>query len=245
MTLPRMDTPTFHVTLPITKTQVTFRPYLTKEEKLLLMAVESKDSKTIMGAIRQIAINCIVSPKDLNVDNLPMVDVDYLFLNLRAKSKSEVLEANFNCRNIPEGQDTECNNLMQLSVRVDELKADIAPDFTTTIPLNDKIGIVMRLPRYADISSASTNDNLSSIDKSFQMIKSSIAQIYDGEQVFDVNTAMDKDLEEFIGSLNSEQFKKIERFFDVMPKIDYKFDVTCKKCGFDHHINYKDIASFF
>lgn len=245
MTLPRMDTPTFHVTLPVTNTPVTFRPYLTKEEKLLLMAVESKDAKSVMSAIRQVAINCIVTPADLNVDNLPMADVDYLFLNLRAKSKGEVLEANFNCRHIPEGQERECGNLMQLSVRVDELKVNIPKDFTTTIPLNDKIGIVMRLPRYSDISSASTNDKLTAIDKSFQMIKSSIAQIYDGEQVFDVNTAMDKDLEEFIGSLNSEQFKKIERFFDTMPKVDYKFDVTCKKCGFDHHINYRDIASFF
>jgi len=245
MTLPRMDTPTFHVTLPVTNTPVTFRPYLTKEEKLLLMAVESKDPKSVMSAIRQVAINCIVEPKDLNVDNLPMADVDYLFLNLRAKSKGEVLEANFNCRHIPEGEEKECGNLMQLSVRVDELKVNIPKDFTTTIPLNDKIGIVMRLPRYADISSASTNDKLTAIDKSFQMIKSSIAQIYDGEQVFDVNSAMDKDLEEFIGSLNSEQFKKIEGFFESMPKIDYKFDVACKKCGFEHHINYRDIASFF
>lgn len=245
MTLPRMDTPTFHVTLPITKTQVTFRPYLTKEEKLLLMAVESKDEKSIMSAIRQVAINCIIEPKTLNVDNLPMVDVDYLFLNLRAKSKGEVLEANFNCRNIPEGQETECNNLMQLSVRVDELKADIAPDFTTVIPLNDTIGITMRLPRYADILTTSVNPGLSPIEKSFQMVKSSVVSIYDGDQVFDVNAAMDKDLEEFLGSLSSDQFKKIEKFFDVMPKIDYKFDVTCKKCGFEHHINYKDIASFF
>ena len=153
---PKLDTPSFQVVLPVSKTQVTFRPYLSKEEKLLLMALETKEPKSILDTIRQIAINCVVLPNNFNVDVIPMVDLEYLFMHLRAKSKGEILEAQFNCKAIlPDTEDIVCNNLLTLTTRIDNLTVSNMENFTSVIPITDKVGVTMRLPRYKD--SASTN----------------------------------------------------------------------------------------
>lgn len=255
--LPKLDVPTYSVMLPITKQTVTYRPYLTKEEKILLMAVESKSPKSIMDSMRQIAINCIITPEKFDVDSLPMVDLEYLFLHLRAKSKSEVLEAQFTCKNEinkdPENPDVleACNAPVTLKTRVDELTVTNVKDFSDVIALTEKVGVKMRLPRYKDASEiigkdeTSTNVNLSPTEMAFELIMSSIDSIYDENEIYKIDKSNRKDLEEFLGSLNHEQFQKIQTFLENVPKIDYRFQVKCKSCGFEHNLNYKDISSFF
>lgn len=250
-TFPKIDTPTYTLRLPISKTDIVFRPYLTKEEKLLLMAVESKDPKTVIDAIRQIAINCIVSPAGLDVDTLPMVDLEYLFLNLRAKSKGELLDAKFSCKAIvPKENDPDavCGNIITLAVRVDELKVQMPEGYTDVIPITEKIGVKMRLPRYKDsarIMASSSTETISPARQAYGMILSSIESVYDDDQIYPVTSENIGELETFIESLTAEQFAKIEAFLETSPSIDYMFDVKCSKCGYDHHIAYKDIASFF
>ena len=214
------------------------------------MAVESKDPKTVIDAIRQIAINCIVSPTGLDVDTLPMVDLEYLFLNLRAKSKGELLDAKFSCKAIvPKDDDPEavCGNIITLAVRVDELKVRIPEGYADVIPITEKIGVKMRLPRYKDASRimSSSTTEVSPARQAYGMILSSIESVYDDDQIYPVTSENIGELETFIESLTAEQFAKIEAFLESTPAIDYTFDVKCSKCGYDHHIAYKDIASFF
>lgn len=251
---PKLDTPTYTLRLPISKTDIVFRPYLTKEEKLLLMAVESKDPKTVIDSIRQIAINCIVSPVGLDVDSLPMVDLEYLFLNLRAKSKGELLDAKFSCKALVpkenDGSEAVCGNIITLAVRVDQLKVNMPEGYTDVIPITEKIGVKMRLPRYKDsarimASSSSSETTISPARQAYGMILSSIESVYDDDQIYPVTSENIGELETFIESLTAEQFAKIEAFLETSPSIDYMFDVKCLKCGYDHHIAYKDIASFF
>lgn len=256
-TFPKIDTPTYTLRLPISKADIVFRPYLTKEEKLLLMAVESKDPKTVIDAIRQIAINCIVSPAGLDVDTLPMVDLEYLFLNLRAKSKGELLDAKFSCKaTVPKDDDPEavCGNIITLAVRVDELKVQIPEGYADVIPITEKIGVKMRLPRYKDAAAAGalmaaattapTSDE-TTFNDSLKLVMSCIESVYDNDQIYPVTPENFKELEVFIESLTTTQYTKLEDYINSMPAIDYTFDVKCSKCGYDHHIAYKDIASFF
>lgn len=253
--LPKLDVPTYSVTLPITKQTVTYRPYLTKEEKILLMAVESKSPKSVMDAMRQTAINCVIAPDKFDVDSLPMVDLEYLFLHLRAKSKGEVLEAQFSCKNeVNKNSETPevfepCNAPVTLKTRVDELSVTIPKDFSNIIQLTEKVGVKMRLPRYKDATDIVGKDkldsNLSALQIAFDIIISSIESIYDENEVYKVDKSNRKEVEEFLGSLNSEQFKKIQDFLENIPKVDYKFQVKCKSCGFEHNLNFKDISSFF
>lgn len=246
---PKIDVPTYTVKLPISKTDVIYRPYLTKEEKLLLMALESKDSKTIMQTIRQVAINCVIEPQNLNVDNLPLVDLEYLFLHLRAKSKGEMLESNFMCKNgitdAETGEQKECNTPMLLQTRIDNLTVKNLENYKATIPLTDSIGVTMRLIRYKDSTETVVNETLTQTQKAYAMVLASIESVYDKDQVYQVTKSNIKELEVFLDSLTSEQFKKIEAFFDNAPVIDYTFEVTCPKCSFEHKIHYKDTASFF
>ncbi len=257
MALPKLNVPTYNLRLPISKQEIVFRPYLTKEEKLLLMAMESKDPKTIISAITQVASNCVVIPEKFDVEKIPMIDIEYLFLHLRAKSKSEVLEAKFECRHVSqEESEKHCGNILSFTTRVDELKVEVPDDFNTTIGLTDKIGVVMTLPKYKDViestfstfnnNSDSDGDNTANIiEETFRVLKKSIVSIYDGDEVYDVADSKPEELDEFIDSLTAEQYKKIESFFDKLPKINYKFNVKCPRCQYEHNINFKDIASFF
>lgn len=254
MALPKLNVPTYNLTLPISKTEVVYRPYLTKEEKLLLMALESKDPKTIISAITQVASNCIVVPKNLDIEKVPMIDIEYLFLHLRAKSKSEILEAKFECKHVPEGMENSCGNILTFSTRVDNLKVETPENFSTTIPLTDKIGVIMSLPKYKDIIEATfaafnesekDEDDAALVEQSFRVLRKSINAIYDGDDIYDTQESSAAELDEFIDSLTSEQYMKIQNFFNTLPKINYKFNVKCPKCQFEHNINFKDIASFF
>lgn len=248
---PKIDVPTYSVKLPVSKIDVTYRPYLTKEEKLLLMALESKDSKTIMQTIRQVAVNCVIKPENLNVDNLAMVDLEFLFLHLRAKSKGEMLESQFSCKadstELSEDGETfkPCNNPILLKARIDELKVDGLTDYKDVIPLTDKIGVKMRLPRYMDMEATAVDDEMTPTQKAYALVLAAIESVYDSDQVYKVDKSNLKDLEVFLDSLSIDQFRKIEAFFATVPRIDYTFNVKCTKCGFDHSIHYKDTASFF
>lgn len=252
--LPKLDIPTYSVTLPITKQTITFRPYLTKEEKILLMAVESKSPKTILESMGQIATNCVVMPEKFDIQSLPIVDLEHLFLNLRAKSKSEVLEAQFTCKNEINKNAEEpdvfepCNAPITLKTRIDELSVENIKDFSDIIPLTKKIGVKMRLPRYKDVIELfAKNESAleSATQMAFEVIISSIESIYDENEIYKVDKSNRKNVEEFLGALTSEQFNKIQNFLENVPKINYKFQVKCNSCGFDHTLNYKDISNFF
>jgi hypothetical protein len=242
MALPKIDSPVYEITLPISKKQLKFRPFLVKEQKNLLMALEADDSDTINSNIKQILINCTVSSK-IDIDSLPIVDVEYYFLNLRARSVGEIVEARYRC-NAPTGENgDDCGNIMETQVNVLEIEVKQNENVKDVIQLTDTISVKMRYPTFSTIKRAV--DAQTETDLALELILDSIEAVCDGEQWYYTKESSHEEVLEFVESLNQTQFKKIESFFEDLPKLDKTVKIKCSKCGFDHTIQYEGLESFF
>lgn len=239
MSLPKIDVPVHEVTLPISKKVLRYRPFLVKEQKILLMAGESNDADTIEKAIRQILQNCCLDQFD--VDTLSLLDVEFYFLHLRATSVGEMVENKYRCQNIVNEQ--VCDNLMDANLNIIDLKVTGIDEYNDIIQLTDKVGVKMVLPRYSLLRKA--RDMVNATDFVFDLIVDCIEYIFDGDQIFYTNQSNREELLEFVDSLNQSQFSKLQSFFDKIPKLEKNVDVTCNKCGFHHKIEYEGIESFF
>jgi hypothetical protein len=236
--LPKIEAPTYTITLPVSKTKLTFRPFLVKEQKILLMAMESQDEETAQTNVRQVLQNCTVS--EVDIDSLPMVDVEYYFLNLRAKSIGEIVETKYKCENTVD--DKVCNNT--LDVKFNALDVDITiPENDEVIKLTDHIGVKMRYPNFSVIEKMKNTDSLT--DVAFELTRECIEYVYDDDAFYYSHETPKQELNDFLESLTKEQFEKIESFVDNLPSIQKTIDVKCSKCGFDHKIVLKDLNSFF
>jgi hypothetical protein len=240
MALPKIDTPTFEITLPLCQKKVRFRPFLVKEQKNLMMAIEADDGETIERNIKQVLHNCTLND-DIVIDKLPVVDVEYYFIQLRARSVGEVVENKYICNNIV--NDVECGNKMEVNINLLEVEVEKKEDVSNVIELTNKLSMKLKYPEFSTIEKLSKKNN--NIDIAFEMIVDSIEYIYDGEQYYYANESTPKELMEFVENLNQEQFSKIENFFDNLPKIVKKIEMKCGKCGFDHSIEIEGLQSFF
>jgi hypothetical protein len=240
MALPKIDTPVYELDLPLSKKHVRFRPFLVKEQKNLLMAMESDDKETIENNIRQVLHNCTVT-NDVNIDDLPILDVEYYFLNLRARSIGEVVNSKYKCGNVVDGK--ECGASMESEINLLEIKVHMPDGIDDLIPLTNKISVKLKYPEYSVIKEVNKLEKATDI--AFNMIVRSIEYIFDGEQYYYAKESTFEELQEFIYSLNQEQFSKIEAFFDNLPKMTKNIDMTCKKCGFEHHIEVEGLEDFF
>jgi hypothetical protein len=240
MALPRIDAPIYELDLPLSKKHIRFRPFLVKEQRNLLMALESDDKTNIEKNIRQVLHNCTLTD-NIDIDSLPIVDVEYYFLNLRARSVGEIVENKYKCENVV--NDKTCGNLMEVQLNILELKVQMNDDIKDEIQLNDKISIKLKYPQFSVLERATKYENKT--DMAFEMIVDSIDYIYDGEQFYYGKETDPAELIEFIESLNQEQFSKIENFFINLPKLNKKIEIDCKKCGFHHKIDVEGLDSFF
>jgi len=239
MALPKIDVPVYDLTLPLSNKKIKFRPFLVKEQRNLLMALQADDAQTIEQNIRQVLINCTVG--DLDIDALPITDVEYYFLQLRARSVGEVVQNKYKCNN--EVDEKECGNIMDVNVNLLEIKVDVDPNLSDTIQLTDKISIKLHYPRFSVIKRFDTNNSVSDI--ALQMIVESIDWIYDGEQYHYAKESTPQELLEFVESLNQEQFTKLESFFENLPKLNKQVQMKCSRCGFDHSIDVEGLENFF
>jgi len=240
MALPKLDTPTYEIELPISQKKVKFRPFLVKEQRNLLMALESNESSTIQQNIRDILANCTIT-EGINFDVLPIIDVEYYFINLRAKSVGEVVEARYRCNNIV--NDKECNNIMEKDINLNDIRVTQDNTVNPEIQITPKITIKLKYPQFGIVKDSIQYDDINEV--TFHMIAQSIEYIYDGEQFYYANETSPQEMLEFVESLNSEQFKKIEEFFENLPKLKNTLDITCGKCGFNHTIEVEGLESFF
>lgn len=240
MALPKIDAPVYDILLPLSKKKIKYRPFLVKEQRNLLMAMESKDYDTIEQNIKQVLQNCTQTP-NIDFDNLPVLDIEYYFLQLRAKSVGEITENRYTCNNVVD--DIECGAIMEVSINLLDIEIDIPEESNDTIKLNDKFTIKMTYPKFSIVNKAGSIDNIN--DFAFQMIAESIEYIHDGEQFYYAKEATKEELIDFVEQLNQEQFSKLEDFFTNLPKLRKDFDVTCKKCGHVHHIEVEGLESFF
>jgi hypothetical protein len=240
MALPRIDTPIYDLELPLSKKKIRFRPFLVKEQKNLLMALESEERESIESNIKQVLQNCTLTEK-IDIERLPVVDVEYYFLQLRARSVGEVVENKYRCDNIVE--EKACGNIMETSLNLLEIKVDGIKENNDVINLSDKISVKLKYPEFSVLSKLSKLTDVTEI--TFEMIADSIEYIYDGEQFYYSHETSHKELIEFVETLSQKQFAKIEEFFSDLPKLQKKVEMKCSRCGFEHKLDVEGLESFF
>jgi hypothetical protein len=240
MALPKLDVPTYEIELPISKKRIKYRPFLVKEQKNLLMAIESNESNTIQQNVRDILYNCTLT-EGVDIDKLPIIDVEYYFINLRAKSVGESVQSRYRCNN--EVDDKECGNIMEKDINLLELKVQIDPSVNPEIKLTNTVSIKMKYPEFGMVQDSLKYEDITDI--TFNMIANSIEYIYDGEQFYYGHEAQPGEMLEFVEGMNQEQFAKVEELFNKLPKLKETLDIKCGKCGFQHKIEVEGLESFF
>jgi len=240
MALPKIDTPTYELTLPLSKKKVKYRPFTVKEQRNLLLALESDDSETIQQNVGDILYNCTLT-EGVAIDKLPIVDVEYYYLNLRSKSVGEIVDTRYRCNNVVD--DKNCNNIMQTQIDLSKVKVDVDANMKPEISLNDKFVVKLKYPEFGFVKSVKNFENVN--DLTFNIIAQSIDYIFDGEQYYYASEVTTAELLEFVESLSAEQFSKIENFLNNLPKLKHKLQMTCNKCGFQHKIDIEGLESFF
>jgi len=240
MALPKIDTPIYDLELPLSKKEIRFRPFLVKEQKNLMMAMESDDRETIERNIRQVLTNCTIT-EGINIDKLPVIDIEFYFINLRARSVGEIVENKYVCTN--EVDNVQCGNKMETKINLLDIKVDFDPNAKDVININEQISIKLKYPEFSLVEKLKKKD--SAVDIAFEVILESIVHIFDGEQYYYASETPREELLAFIESLSQEQFSKLEEFFNNLPKMNRKVDLKCSKCGFDHTISMEGLESFF
>ncbi len=240
MALPKLDVPTYEIELPVSKKKIKYRPFLVKEQKNLLMAIESNESTTIQQNVKDILNNCTIT-EGINIDKLPIIDVEFYFVNLRAKSVGETVESRYKCNNTVD--DRECGNIMEKDINLLELKVQMDSTVNPEIQLTNKVSIKMKYPEFGMVQDSLKFDDITDI--TFNMIANSIEYIYDGEQFYYGHEAQPGEMLEFVEGMNQEQFAKVEDFFSKLPKLKETIDLTCSKCGFQHKIDVEGLENFF
>jgi len=238
MVLPRISTPTYELELPSTGQTIKYRPFLVKEEKLLVLALESEDTKQITTAIKTVIKNCIET-KGIKVEALPTFDIEYLFLNIRGKSVGEEIEVNLIC---PDDETT----TVPVKINVDDIKVQKNPDHNKQIKVDDSIMMEMKYPSLDQF--IKSNFDLSAdntMDQSFDLIASCIDKIYTEDEVWASADVSKKEILEFLEQMNSTQFKDIEKFFETMPKLSHKIKVKNPVTEVESEVVLEGLASFF
>jgi len=238
MPLPRISTPTYELELPSSGQTIKYRPFLVKEEKLLVIALESEDTKQITNAIKVVIKNCI-STKDVKVETLPTFDIEYLFLNIRGKSVGEQVDVNIICPD-----DNETN--VSVSINLDDIKVVKNEEHTNKIKVDKSIMMEMKYPSLEQfIKNNFDFNNENAMEQSFDLISTCIDKIYTQDEVWSTADVTKKELTEFLESMNSSQFKEIEKFFETMPKLSHKISVINPKTKVENEVVLEGLASFF
>ena len=238
MPLPKIATPTYELELPSTGKTIQYRPFLVKEEKLLVIALESEDNKQITTAIKAVLRACVLT-KGVKVENLPTFDIEYLFLNIRGKSVGEELEINIIC---PADETTE----VPVTIDLDDIQVQRDENHTNQIKLDDSLMMEMKYPSLDQfIKSNFDFTDKNQMDQSFQLIASCIDKVYSEDEAWATADCTKKEVNEFLESMNSTQFKEIETFFTTMPKLSHTINVKNPKTKVESEVVLEGLASFF
>jgi hypothetical protein len=237
MALPVVETPTYTIKLHSVDKPIKYRPFLVKEEKILLTALEGGDTADIVSATKQIIKNCCLE-EDLDTSELPSFDVEMLFLNLRARSVGEVITIGMR----HPGEEPDCKGVTSVEINCNDIKLAVNEDHKDLIKLNDTVSVQLRYP---DIDRMTRPEGESQMDSIFQITKACIAGIYDKDEYHDIKNSTEKELEDFIYSLDQKQFGKIVGYFNTMPKLRHKVKFNCEQCGKSESVVLEGLQSFF
>ena len=238
MPLPQISTPSYELVIPSTKKKIKFRPFLVKEEKILILAMESQDNKQIANAVKDVISHCILT-KGLKVETLATFDIEYLFLNIRGKSVGEEVEVTITCPD--DGETT-----VPAVINLDEIKVITDKDHKQDIILDDQYTLRMKYPSMEEF--IKTNFAVSGelkVDDTFKLIASCVDQVFSEDESWAASDCTKKELSQFIDSLNSKQFKDVERFFETMPKLSHTIKVTNPKTEVESEVVMEGLQSFF
>ena len=238
MPLPKIATPTYELELPSTGQSIQYRPFLVKEEKVLVIALESEDNKQITTAIKAVLKSCIIT-KGVKVESLPTFDIEYLFLNIRGKSVGEELEVNVICPD--DGETT-----VPVTISLDEIEVQKDENHSNKIKIDDSIMMELKYPSLDQFikNNFDFNDK-NAMDQSFELIASCIDKVYTEDEVWATADCTKKEVKEFLESMNSQQFKEIEAFFETMPKLSHTINVTNPNTKVESEVTLEGLASFF
>tara|TARA_B100000003_G_C10893046_1_gene356032 strand:+ start:185 stop:913 length:729 start_codon:yes stop_codon:yes gene_type:complete len=241
MPLPKIATPIYELELPSSGKKIKYRPFLVKEEKVLILALESQDVKQITLAIKNVLKDCIQT-RGVKVEDLPSFDIEYIFLNVRGKSVGEAIDLVITCSD-------DGTTEVPVKIFVDEIKVEKSEEHSAEIKLDDSIAIKMKYPSLDQFIKNNfdftTQESLSTIEKSFEIISSCIETIFTEDEAWAAADCTKKDLIEFIESMNADQFKKIEKFFETMPRLTHTFKVTNPNTKVENSVTLEGLTSFF
>ena len=237
MPLPKINTPTYELTLPSNGKKIKYRPFLVREEKILIMALETEDQKQITAAIIQILTACIMT-RGVKLNELATFDIEYLFLNVRSKSVGETISLNLIC---PDDEKTS----VEVSIDLDSIKVKKDKSHTNTIKLDDNLSLKLKYPSMKQFIESNFEAGVESVSNTMDVVISSIDMIYNEEESWNASESTKKELEDFIDQLNTKQFKLIENFFDTMPKLSHKIKVKNPKTDVESTVLLEGLAAFF
>lgn len=237
MSLPKLDHPVFEVQLNSFDKKLKFRPFLVKEEKLLLMAKESDDLNDVFKTMKQVIQNCCLD--EIDVDSIPVFDIEMIFIHLRINSVGENVQMNFTCDNIVEGNT--CGYITEFDLTLKNIKYQIPEGHNKNIQLTDKVGVVFKYPTL-QLPEEVVNE---ADDGGFELIINYVDYIYDDEQVYKAEETPKEELRDFFESLTLEQIRKTKTFFMTTPTVVLDQDIKCGKCGHEHHVNVEGVLNFF
>ena len=236
MALPKLNTPTYELEIPSTDEKIQYRPFLVKEEKILMMALETKDNAQIVNAVKDIVNECTFNK--INISTMPMFDTEYIFLQIRSKSVGEVSKLKLLC---PDDKKTYADVELDLN----EVKVQVGDDHTNKIELTDDMGIIMTYPSIDSFSASGIQDiNASNM---IDVIGTCILQIYEqkGEKVYEAKDQTKKELTEFIEQLNTKQFQDVQKFFDTMPRLKHTIKIKNPKTKKTSEVTLSGLNDFF
>ena len=240
MPLPKINTPTYELVLPSSEKKIKYRPFLVREEKILIMALETEDQKQITRAVIDILSSCIIT-KGIKLDKLATFDIEYLFLNVRSKSVGEQIEVNVTC---PDDEKTS----VPITIDIDSIKIEKNKKHTNIVKLDDSLSLKLRYPsmeQFISTNFESAEESGNEIKTTLDMIISCIDNIFNDEESWPASESTKKELGEFLDQLNTKQFKLIEDFFATMPKLTHTLKVKNPKTNVESTVKLEGLASFF
>ena len=238
MPLPKISTPTYELELPSSGQTIEYRPFLVREEKLLVLALESEDTKQITTAIKNVIKNCLIT-KNIKVETLPTFDIEYLFLNIRGKSVGEEIEANVIC---PDDEET----TVTVKINIDDIKVQKDPNHSKQIKVDEELFIEMKYPSLDQfIKSNFDFSEGNNMEQSFDLVASCVEKIYNSEDTWVATEVTKKEIVDFLDQMNSSQFKEIEEFFATMPKLSHEVEVLNPNTKVKSKVTLEGLSSFF
>lgn len=236
MALPKVGVPTYELNLPSTGKTIKYRPFLVKEEKVLLLALESEDDKEIVSAVKNLIKNCVISR--IKVEELPSFDLEYLFLKIRAAAVGEIITMNVTCKD-------DGTTVVEVKIDINDVNVVKPDNHTNKIMISDVMGIILNYPGMDRFIDSEFLDKDIKTDEVFNFVGNSIEQIFDGEEVYDSSTTSKKEFREFIEGLAPKQFESIQKFYETMPKLSYTFKATNPKTEEESEYTIEGLQSFF